>query len=46
MEAEDGGGDEIIVKFTDDSVHETYCSNEYPPTYDQMSHIFFETFGS
>lgn len=31
----EGMGDEIIVvKFTDGSVHETYCSNEYPSTYD------------
>ena len=45
-EVEDGGGTEISVKFTDGSVHETYCSNEYPPTYDQMSRIFLGTFGS
>ncbi len=41
----DGYGVTICIKFTDGSVQETHCYADFPPNYDKMAEVFYETFG-
>lgn len=41
---DDGEYVDIYIKFKDGSVKETYCSNEFPITYNEMSEVFCEAF--
>lgn len=41
----DGKWVNIFIKFKDGSVHETYCYEDFPPNYDKMAEVFYETFG-
>ncbi|MDE5771224.1 MAG: hypothetical protein K2I06_06290 [Ruminococcus sp.] len=42
---DDGKGVDICIKFKDGSVHETYCYEKFPLTYNLMAEVFYETFG-